>query len=223
MQSKSGWLNYLPLVLAASGIVSFAACAPIDRTPTLSEVRVGNARGPVAQDVSVHPGEMSGEVTEIDRSRQELRVVTDDGRRVVPIYDANTRVTYHGSQYRIEDLEAGDRIAYRPTPRDSSALDTVRILEPAQAQTGRSVARSTPPPRRNEVIEGTVERINPELGVFDIRPRSGRIVTVSLPYNARAADVDNFRSLRRGDHVRVEGEFVNPESLQRLAFVSPRR
>jgi len=31
---------------------------------------------------------------------------------------------------------------------------------------------------------------------------------------ARAADVDTFRGLRRGDLVRVEGEFVNPESLQ---------
>jgi hypothetical protein len=45
---------------------------------------------------------------------------------------------------------------------------------------------------------------------------------VSIPYNARTADVDNFRSLRRGDHVRVEGEFIKPESFQLLAFLSPR-
>jgi hypothetical protein len=60
------------------------------------------------------------------------------------------------------------------------------------------------------------------LGVFDIRPRTGRTVTVSIPYNARAADIDSFRALRRGDPVRVEGEFVSPDSFQLLAFLSSR-
>lgn len=68
-----------------------------------------------------------------------------------------------------------------------------------------------------------MERINLDLGVFDIRPRTGRNVAISIPYNARAGDVDSFRSLRRGDHVRVEGEFVNSESFQLLAFLSPRQ
>jgi hypothetical protein len=48
------------------------------------------------------------------------------------------------------------------------------------------------------------------------------MVTVSVPYNARAADVDSFRGLRRGDEVKVEGEFVNAESFQLLSFLSPR-
>ena len=54
-----------------------------------------------------------------------------------------------------------------------------------------------------------VKRIQYDLGVFEVRPTTGRTVTVSIPYNAKAADVENFRRLRRGDHVRVEGEFVN--------------
>jgi hypothetical protein len=45
------------------------------------------------------------------------------------------------------------------------------------------------------------------------------MVTVSVPYNAKAADVENFRRLRKGDYVRVEGQFVNPDSLQLLAFL----
>jgi hypothetical protein len=45
---------------------------------------------------------------------------------------------------------------------------------------------------------------------------------VSVPYNARPADVENFRALRRGDQVRVEGEFVSSESLQLLSFLSAR-
>jgi hypothetical protein len=219
---KRLWRN-LPLTLAGSGLFVLASCVPIDRTPTLNEVRSGNARGPTTADTSLRPGEVSAEVTEIDRPRQELRVITADGRRFGLTYDLNTRVTYHNVEYRAEDLEAGDRIAFRTAPRDRRYVDTIRIEEPVQARAGRSIARTAPPPAlRNDVVEGTVERINYELGVFDIRPRSGRTVTVSVPYNAKTADVDNFRSLRRGDHVRVEGEFVNPESFQLLAFLSPR-
>src|ERR1041384_519585 len=73
---------------------------------------------------------------------------------------------------------------------------------------------------RAQVVEGTVERIDYDRGVFDLRPRdSGRIVTIALPYNARGADVDNFRRLRNGDYVRVEGEFVNGDNVQLMAFL----
>jgi hypothetical protein len=221
--SKRFWLKFVvPMAVASSGLLALGSCAPIDRTPTLNEVRSGTARGRVIEDVNLSSAEIAAEVTEIDRARRELRVLTADGRRFALAYDPNTRVTYHGFEYRVDDLEAGDRIAYRPMPRDSRYLDSIRVQEPVQARAGRSIARTDPPPRRNDVVEGTVERVNYDLGVFDVRPRSGRTVTVSIPYNARAADVDNFRSLRRGDHVRVEGEFVNSESLQLLAFVSPR-
>jgi hypothetical protein len=120
----------------------------------------------------------------------------------------------------VDHLEAVDHIAYTLTPRDSRYVTVIRIQEPVQARAGRTIARPvSPPPLRSDVVEGTVERVNYELGVFDIRSRNGRQVTVSIPYNAKTADVDNFRSLRRGDHVRVEGEFVNPESFQLLAFL----
>ena len=59
-------------------------------------------------------------------------------------------------------------------------------------------------------------------GCVPVETVQRRMVTVSVPYNARAADVDNFRALLRGDPVRVEGEFVNPDNLQLLSFLSPR-
>lgn len=224
--SKRFWLNShaITLALAATSLLSLASCAPIDGTPrpTLNEVRSGSARGQITEDIRLRPSEVSAEVTEIDRTRQELRVLTDDGRRLSLAYDPNTKVTYHGWEYRMDDLEAGDHIAYRPVPRDSRHVDEIRIQEPVQGRVGRGNARTATISPRTDVVEGTVERINYDRGVFDIRPRSGRTVNVLIPYNARAADVDNFRSLRRGDHVRVEGEFVNPESFQLFAFLSPR-
>jgi hypothetical protein len=221
--SRRFWL-VVPFVLVTSGLTLLAGCVPIADPvprPTLNEVRSGTARGQITGDLTLRPAEIPAEVTEIDRARRELRVITDDGRSHTLAYDlATTRVSYHGWDYTVEHLEAGDRIAYQP-PR-SRYVDAIRIQEPVQARAGRTIARPGPPLPRSDVVEGTVEKINYDLGVFDIRPRSGRTVTVSIPYNARTADVDNFRSLRRGDHVRVEGEFVNPESFQLLTFLSPR-
>jgi hypothetical protein len=221
-QSKQFWL-VLPFVLITGSLVSLAGCVPIAdpvSRPTLHEVRSGTARGQIAADLTLQPAEYPAEVAALDRARRELRVITDDGRSRVLAYDLNTQVIYHGWGYTVDHLEAGDRIAYQLTPRDSRYASVIRIQEPVQARAGRTIARPlSPAPPRSDVVEGTVERVNYELGVFDIRPRTGRTVTVSIPYNARTADVDNFRSLRRGDHVRVEGEFVNPESFQLLAFL----
>jgi len=218
------WRMILPFAVFATSVMSLAACVPVDRVvrPTLDQVRLGNARGQIAEDTALRPGEIAGEVDRIDRGRREIYVVADDGRRQVLPFDINrTQVVYHGREYFIDNLEAGDRIAFRSFPRDVAYVDTIRVLEPVQARSTSPIARPAPRPRV-DTIEGTVERIDHHLGIFEVRPRAGRTVTVSVPYNARTADVDNFRGLRRGDQVRVEGEFVNAESLQLLAFVSTR-
>jgi hypothetical protein len=190
----------------------------------LDEVRLGNARAEAAINTGLEAGEFRAEIAEIDRSRRNIHVLAEDGRRHALPYDVDrTRVLYHGREYAVDNLEAGDRVAYRSLPRDTNYVETIRVLEPVQARSAPASARSSIAPRsRPDVVEGTVERVDHGLGIFDVRPRAGRTITVSVPYNATAADIDNFRNLRRGDHVRVEGEFVNPESLQLLAFRSMR-
>jgi len=205
--------------------MSLAGCAPMERVsrPTLDQVRLGNARGQVAEDTKLLAGEVRGEIDRVDRGRREISVIADDGRRQLLPYDIDrTHVVYHGWDYAVDDLEAGDRVAFRPLPRSVSYIDTIRVLEPVQARSGTTIARPLPARARADVVEGTVERVDPSLGTFDLRPPTGRTITVSVPYNAKTADVDSFRSLRRGDRVRVEGEFVNSESLQLLSFISPR-
>jgi hypothetical protein len=185
----------------------------------LNEVRLGQARSAVAADPRLEPGEVRGEIAQIDPSRREIRVMTDAGRREVLPYDAaRTRVVYHGRDYVVENLQAGDVIAYRPPARSSDFIDLVRVYEPVQAR----AATRLPARADKSVVEGTVERVNYDLGVFDVRTPGGKVVTVSVPYNARAADVDDFKRLRRGDYIRVEGEFVNADNVQLLAILSPR-
>ena len=213
--------SFLVLIAALTAV---AGCAPLEPVrPTLDEARLGNVRGPNVEDRGVRPGETAGEVTEVNRSKQEIYLLADNGQRQVVLFDyKRTKVTYHGRDYSIDNLEAGDRVAYLALPRERSYVDIIRIQEPVQARSGSRVARANPPRPKTEILEGTVDRVDPNLGVFDVTPRSGRRVTVSVPYNARQTDVESFRSLRRGDLVRIEGEFVSPDNLQLLSFLSPR-
>jgi hypothetical protein len=208
-------------IASAIAVTALAACVPVQSAPTLNEVRLGHGKA-LAADTTLDPGETRGEVAQIDPGRREVLVQTDDGRRQALPYDINrTRVVYHGRDYAIDSLESGDIVAFR-FPYRSGYVDTIRVQEPVQARTGATLAGREPLPPRSTVVEGTVERVQPDLAAFDVRARSGRMVTVSVPYNARTADIDNFRRLRTGDYVRVEGEFMNPNSLQLLAFLSPR-
>jgi hypothetical protein len=212
------------LFLAGLSLTILAGCA-LETRPTLDEVRTGRVRGQVTEDATLQPGEIRADVTAIDPARREIRVQTDDGRKRVLLYDRNlTRVTYHGWNYTVDQLEAGDLIAFRTRPRDGDEVETIRIQDPVQARRGigPGIAGRSASPARADVVEGTVERVQVDLGVFDVQPRTGRVITVSVPYNAKASDVESFRRLRRGDFVRVEGEFVNPDSLQLLSFLSPR-
>ncbi len=206
------------LLAFAIGSAVLAGCVPEAVTrPTLGEARLG--KGQLARDTTLQPGDIRAEVLEVDPNRREIRVRRDDGRRETLIYDINyTKVIYHGWEYPVDNLESGDIIAFQIPPRSSNYVDTIRVQEPVQARAGSAIARRPPPPR-SDVIEGAVERINYDLGVFDVRPRAGRMVTVSVPYNAKASDVDSFRRLRRGDYVRLEGEFVNSDNFQLLAFL----
>jgi hypothetical protein len=54
----------------------------------------------------------------------------------------------------VENLQAGDVIAYRRPPRSSDFVDIVRIYEPVQARAVRRPALAT-----KSVVEGTVERV----------------------------------------------------------------
>jgi hypothetical protein len=175
----------------------------------------------VANDTALQPGEIRGEVIAVSPDRREIRVRTDSGGDRILSYDAaRTRVSYHGWDYTVDNLEAGDVIAYR-VPRDSNYVDTIRVYEPVQART-TPPSGTTRPLARSNVVEGTVERVQYDLGVFDVRTRSGELVTVSIPFRASTADIDSFRRLRSGDYVRVEGQYVNRDNLQLYSFLAPR-
>ena len=218
-------LDSLKLIFALVVGLALTGCVPVEIRPTLNEARVGRNQVSMPGDRDLQPGELRAEVLEVIPARSEIRVRTDDGREHIMTYNTNrTNVKYHGWDYRVENLEAGDIVAIQTAPRDGNYIDTVRVQEAVQARTGPvpGPAIAQPLPPRSNIIEGTVERIQYDKGVFDVRTRTGELVTVSIPYNARTPDVDNFRRLRNGDYVRIEGEFVNRDNLQLYSFLSPR-
>ncbi len=207
---------------AALGLAALTACVPPPAVtqPTLSEARAGQQ--PQVGDLTLAPGEIQGEVIDIDQVGHEVHVRTDDGRMAAIVYDpVYTQVTFHARDYSVANLEPGDIIAFRTVPRGSRYIDMIRVQEPVQARATAPAFARRPFPPRTDVVEGTVIRVDYHLGMFEVRPRNGgRPVMVTIPYNASGADVDSFRRLRAGDYVRLEGQFYNPDSFQLLAFLS---
>ncbi len=217
--------NRTLLLAVAISLAGVVGCMPWGTAtqratkPTLDEVRLGRVMGAPALDLALAPPEVRAQVLRIDPIARAVQVRTDDGRTEVLLYDVNrTRVLYHGSTYSAASLQSGDIVAFRPPPRDRE-IDVIRIQQPVQARADRPVLARPAAPPRADVIEGTVDRVYHDRGVFEVIPRASRAVTVSLPFNATPADIENFRRLRPGDHVRIEGEFVNPETVQLVSFL----
>ena len=223
MLRANGSSRFLFAVVFA--VATMAGCVAVETRPTLDQARLGRNQVATADDSTLRPGETRAELMEVIPSRREIRVRTDDGQsRVMTYSTSRITVAYHGWDYTVENLQSGDIIAFQTDPRNSSQIESIRVQEPVQARTSPapSSARPFPPSPRSNVIEGTVERIQYDRGIFDVRTRSGEVVTVSLPYSARAVEVESFRRLRQGDYVRLEGEFINRDNLQLDSFISPR-
>lgn len=193
----------------AAGFVLLVGCVA---GPTLHETRRGESLpGP---DTTLQPGEIRAEVVQVTPSRNEIQVRPGDNRIQVFRYDpTRTRVTYSGRDYSVENLEAGDIIAFQTQPRDG-IIDAIRVQQPVQARAASTSVRPGIGLPRGELLEGTVDRIDYDRGIFDVRTRDRGVITVALPFNARTSDVDAFRRLRNGDSVRLEGEFVNRDNFQ---------
>src|SRR6478736_7853087 len=145
--------EFLTLLLGVATVLG--GCVPVQTAtrPTLDEARLGNVRSANVDGSRLRPGEIEGEIAEVNRARREISVVAADGRRETLPYDFDrTRVVYHGREYTIDNLESGDRIAYPSTPSSGRYVDVIRIQEPVQARSGSRFAR-TAPAKRTEVVD----------------------------------------------------------------------
>ncbi|MGH7848560.1 MAG: hypothetical protein ACREQW_25755 [Candidatus Binatia bacterium] len=159
--------------------------------------------------------EIAGEVRSVNTRQREIELRTDDRRTRVVRYDDQTRVVYRDRDYAVTNLEPGDYVALQVQTDSPGNLytDLVTVRESVQDR-GGTVSRG-----RVERLQGTVEHVDPTRGEFELRDEYGKRVMVTLPYNSRRSDIDRLRSLRRGDRVRIEGQFLNPDRFELEAFV----
>ena len=159
-----------------------------------------------------------GEVRYVDARAREIEVRTEAGRTVNVRYDNRTRVTYRQKDYSVSNLEPGDYVAMRTQQDRDGRLytDLVAVRESAQDRSGAGgrIGRSD----RLDRFEGTVEYVDARRGTFEVRER-GRLVVVSVGFNAPRPVMDRFNRLRQGDFVRIEGRFSNPDRFELENFL----
>lgn len=159
-----------------------------------------------------------GEVRYVDARAREIEVRSESGRTVIVRYDNRTRVTYRQKDYAVSNLEPGDYVAMRTQQDRDGRLytDLVAVRESAQDRGGFGGRPGSP--GRLDRFEGTVDYVDSRRGTFEIRDR-GRLVVVSVPFNAPRSVMDRFNRLRRGDFVRIEGRFSNPDRFDLESFL----
>jgi hypothetical protein len=163
--------------------------------------------------------ELVGEVQIIDTRARQIQLTTDTGRRLVFMYDNNTRVSYRQRDYTVADLEPGDYVALRAQQdRDGRNLaDLITVRESLQERTGYSgggTGRGNENVERLDRLEGQVEFVDVKRGLFEIRNRQNRLVVVALPKGAPRSISERFNRLREGDYVRLEGRFLNQDRFE---------
>jgi Domain of unknown function (DUF5666) len=138
--------------------------------------------------------EFIGTIEELDHSRRELYLRTQEGQSQVVTYTNRTRVAVQGKEISPSELGRGDMIEVRMhgTADGRAVADSIRVRE-------RGMSKTT--------IEGTVERVLSDRRIIELRTSSGALISVYLPQNSPGIVEDEFSRLRSGDSVRLEGIF----------------
>lgn len=160
-------------------------------------------------------GEVVGEVRGVDTRAQRIELRTEDGRSASIRYDRNTRVIFGRREYPVSALERGDVVAIRVREdgRGTCYASDVLVRESVRER-GGAVAEA--PLQR---IEGRVGRIDESRGAFRLQGRYDGELLVTLPYNPSRGTLNEFRRLRPGDLVRLEGRFLGQERFELERFL----
>src|SRR5574341_1095385 len=154
------------------------------------------------------PDEMVAEVERVDAASGAIFLRTAKREETVVRYLPETKVIDRGREFPVTHLEKGDLVSMRVQPDGSGRARTDLIIVRKSARDAR---RSSPASSSSDIamLGGTVERVDHERGWFELRDRSGEIVRVSVPRDARVRQLEKFQIIRPGDSVLVEGRFID--------------
>ena len=168
--------------------------------------------------------EFFAEIDRLDTSSREIHLRPNDSRKRVVGYSADVRVLYRGQEYPVAQLESGDQVSMqlKQDSRGNSYTDLVRVHESMRDGNPDRGAAAQPAPVV-QTVDGRVEHVDFPRSSFELSDHSRQSVLVSMPNNARRADLDRFRALRAGDYVRVEGRFTSKDRFELESFFRDNR
>ncbi len=164
--------------------------------------------------------EVVGSVERVDLVARRLYLRPNAGERRVVGYSQDAQVFYRGRTYPVTRLGPGDVVAMQIKQDTSgeSYVDLIRIEKENVSDRGKGEDLTAPP--RIETLGGTVQSVNRGDNSFALDNRPGQTVSVALSENVRDSDRERFRTLRSGDHVRIEGKFVRDDRFEMFSFLN---
>lgn len=191
--------NYIGAALAGAILLSGTACST---TRGIGDVLGGVLNAPSNQ--------IEGTVQGVDTRAQQIFLRDNNDQLVAITYDNRTQVRYQQQTYAVSSLDPGDEVTVRvqQNGNDTYYTDLIEVVRPSSTSGGGNLVS----------VQGTVRSVDTQRGLFTMTS-SNQIVTVSLPYNARAVDVDRLRSLRIGQSVRVQGTWLSDTRIELYQFM----
>jgi len=160
-----------------------------------------------------------GEVERVDVSGRRIYLRPNKSDRRVVALSLDAQVLDRGREYPLGRLKPGEVVAMQ-VKRDSrgdSYADLIRIQASPASQRRGDVSSSVP---RIETLAGRVVSVNRRDNSFELDDQSGPPVSVRLSEYVRDSDRDRLRTLRAGDHVRIEGKFTQRDRFEMLSFLN---
>lgn len=164
-----------------------------------------------------------GEVERVDLSSRRIFLRANrDGGRVVT-FSAGAQVLDRGREYPVSRLEPGDVVAMqvRRDSRGERYTDLIRVQDGVRnrAADHRSETLEESAPRIL-TLSGRVDRVDSRGKSFDLDDQPGKPLLVVLSANVRDSDRERFRTLRAGDYVRIEGQFIGQDRFELMSFLN---
>jgi exosome complex RNA-binding protein Csl4 len=191
---------------AALMVASAGACAG----------NLGNVLGGVlgGGGTGSQSAQLSGTIRGVDTRSQQIAIQEPNGQTVPVSYDSQTQVVYQNQNYSPTSLENGDRVTARvqATNGNSYYTDYVQVDQSVSGTNTGSVSNNV------QSLQGTVRQVDRRNGLFTIDMNNGNTLTVTMPYNPAANDVNRFNNLRSGDFVRFYGTYLSSSQIQLRQF-----
>jgi hypothetical protein len=186
---------------------------------TLGQV-LGSVLGGAGGAGGQQQGQVQGAIRGVDTRNQQIALQLTNGQTVSLGYDQQTQVVYQNRSYSVANLEPGDQVTATVQDNGNGNYYVSAVQVDQSVQGGGTTSGGTANGGSNSVqsVQGTVQQIDVQNGLFSIDVGNRSVYTVSLPYNVSRADSDRFRSLRQGDRVRFYGVLLNNTRIELRQF-----